>query len=442
MLQRSLLVLVGSLVVVVGCTPVVPGGDDGAVDDQPSMDDGSGGSDGGGSVSVGDFSQQAFLAAFDPFGEDLYGDSVTVFGDIAMVGSQFKNSLTGIADVFVRVGGEWRFLTRLDGSESRFPEQSFGASLAVSNRYGFVGAPKYAIPSSFAIQTGAVYVYENIGPSFELRQILTVNDADDFELVGSSLSFESDQSRLIAGATGRGGRQGAAYVFALVNDSWMQEARLEASDGIGSEEFGRSVAIDKLTAACGAPVQNFGTGAVYVYSRGIDWTQSQRIVAFDGTRTDMFGSTVALEGDTLVIAADGKKRPGDELLRAGAVYIYARVNGQWELEQKIVPNDADAGLFGSALGISNGVIAIGLGSKARVALYEKVDGTWIETGRVAPEVSTTFLDSFANALGFSGTTLIVGARSADVEGQRATGAAYVFESDNSGGVDIPDGVRF
>lgn len=442
---RNLVLTLFGLLVVGGCTPMVPDGDGGGMDNGDMMsgndggDNGSGGT--GGEGTFGEFERETVLTPFDPQFEDLYGDAVAIFGDNAIVGTEHKNTLVGIADVYLRFAGEWRFIMRLDVPESRSPEQGFGSSVAISNRYAFVGAYKYAIPGSFAIQTGAVHVFRSTGPGYELSQTLVVNDAVDFENIGRSMAYDDSQSRFVVGAPGRNSRAGAVYVYSFNGNDWIQEQRLEPSDGTQFSDFGISVAMSGVRLVCGASNQNFGTGAAYVFERDREWTEVQRIVAFDADETDAFGHAVAIEGDVLAVSANAKQRPGDELLRAGAVYIYQRVDGRWEFEQKLTPNDDDAGLYGQALALNDGKLAVGLGSKSRVAIFEKMDGVWTETSRVGPGTEMFVLDSFGNAIGFSENSLMVGARSADEGGQRAAGAAYIFSSD-SGGPDIPDGVRF
>ncbi len=436
--------LVG-MVLFSGCTPMTPtDGGNGNGGDEPMMpgdDDGSG--DGGGDIVIsGDFALQAILTPFDPDFEDFYGDKVSVFGDLAVVGTEFKNTLRGIADVYRRLGGEWIFLQRLEGGESRFPEQGVGSSVAINNAQVFVGAYKYAIPGSADIQTGAVYRYQTFGPDYNLEQTITPSDADDFEWFGSALVLDDNQSRLVVGAPRRSRDTGAAYVYTFNGNEYVLQQRLEPSDAMENSSFGESLASDGVTVVCGASGRDFGTGAVYVYElAGTQWNEVQMILAPDGDRSDNFGTSIGLEGDTLVIAADSKKRPQDDLLRAGAVYFYERVDGTWVLQQTVIPNDADAGLFGNSVAISDGRVAITLGGEQAVALYENVNGTWMETGRLSPDRTDFVLDSFGNALSYSGSTLMIGSRSSDAGGQRASGAAYIFDSDDGSGPDIPDGVR-
>lgn len=395
-----------------------------------------------GTGNQSDWPQQARLTSYDPGGDDLYGDAVTANDTIIAVGSELKNSLIGVVDVFTLFAGEWRFIQRLEPGESRHPEQSFGSAVAVSNHYIFVGAQKYAIPNSFHIQRGAVYVFQNLGIQIDLHQVLTIPDAVDFEHFGNALAYEPNQSRLIVGAFGRKNLQGAAYVFAFNGNDFIFEDKLAASDGVNFDWFGSAVAVSGLTAVIGADATANG-GAVYVFERNVNtWSQVQKIEAPDAEPIDHFGQSVAIDGNTMVAGAPGKKRPQDDLLRAGMVYIYEREGGAWIYKQTLVPEDQYAGLFGASVAIDNGVIAVGIEGKGRALLFEKNGDQWTMTAKIVPDPSGT-VDSFGNAMALAGDTLLVGARSADAGGHRASGAAYVFSPPGANdGPNLPPGTRF
>ncbi|MCB9851017.1 MAG: hypothetical protein H6817_09985 [Phycisphaerales bacterium] len=447
MKQFAFGLLVVALLFAGACTSTGnPNGDGGDMNSNGvGNDDGNNdvGDDSTGDDSVnGEWVFSTRLEAFDPAGDDLYGDSVATSGDTIIVGTGAKNALYGIADIFIRFGGDWRFLQRLAGGPARFPEQGFGSAVAVGNNTAFVGAYKFAIEGSFAIQTGAVYVYTIAGPQYTQSQLLTINDADDFEYIGSALAYEENQSRLVVGAPGRDTNQGAAYVFTLGGGGYTLEQRLQASDGINFEDFGSALATENQTIIVGAPNQNSGTGAVYVYEKFVDWDEVQKIQAPDGAQTDKFGAALALEGNTLVIAAPSKQRPGDELLQAGYVYIYKKSGGTWTLQQTLIPDDNIAGLWGLSLALEDGTLAITAGGKQQVYFLEEDNDTWSAVDLVEPQRDTFVLDSYGNAISLHEGTLVIGARSANAGGSRAAGAAYVYSRGEDSGVDLPGGVRF
>lgn len=389
-----------------------------------------------------DWPQVARLTAFDAAGDDLYGESTAAVSSLVAVGSSMKNSGAGIVDVYVNTGGDWNYFRRVEGGDSRFPEQAFGSSVALSNTRLFVGAPKYAIPGSLNIQRGALYVFANRGSDFEQIQLLTVSDSEDYDYLGSAMAYDADQGHLIVGAPGRNNREGAAYVYRDGGGTFTQTQKLTASDGTQFSDFGGSMAMTNVWAAIGAANKNSGTGAVYVFERmASDYVEIQKITAPDGVETDKFGSSVAMEGDLLAITAPAKQRPGDDLLMAGAVYVYRRSADQYMLEETIVPGDDLAGLFGYSVAVHDDRIAITAGGKGKVLIYEKSGDSWGATATIVPDESVVF-DSFGANMVFLDEFLLVGSPSADAENQRAAGAAYIFvEPGTNTGPNVPPGVR-
>src|SRR5437899_2567517 len=89
----------------------------------------------------------------------------------------------------------------------------------------------------------------------------------------------------------------------------MQQAMLTASDGADGDQFGNSVAIDGDTAVVGAPLADVGgkanQGKAYAYGRsGTTFMQQAMLTASDGAIGDTFGSSVAIDGDTVVVGSD------------------------------------------------------------------------------------------------------------------------------------------
>lgn len=422
----------------------VASGSDCPMDGSLPAGNGNDNSNGPNTDGTSDWPQEVRLTAFDPAVEDFYGCRVAAAQSTFLVATELKDSLAGVVDVFVNVAGEWRFDSRLERGDARMPEQSFGSSVAVSNSQAFVGAQKYAIPGSSHIQRGAVYVFTNRGSIFEQVQLLTIPDGQDFDHFGNAMAHDTDQGRLIVGAVGRNTHEGAAYVFRTNGGTFSQESRLTASDAVDNDNFGRSMAMSNVWAAVGAPGKQLGVGAVYVFERsGLDWAETQKIVAPDGETTDQFGFAVAMHDDLLIVSAPGRKRPGDDLLRAGAVYIYRRqVGGTFSLEDTLVPDDGHAGTFGISVAVRNGRVAVGIPPKGRVLIFEQNGNSWSPTATIAPTEGTNGLDSFGNAMDLAEDHLIVGAESSDVNGRVRAGAAYIFTTpDAPEPPELPPGVR-
>ena len=116
---------------------------------------------------------------------------------------------------------------------------------------------------------------------------------------------------------------------------WTQvEPKLTANDGAEGDLFGGSVAIDGDTVVIGAygdDDKGDGSGAAYVFRRNTPgdlasgWTQVEKPTANDGTNGPHFGNSVSIDGDTMVIGAslDTNLNPykGTE---SGSAYVFTR----------------------------------------------------------------------------------------------------------------------
>jgi hypothetical protein len=118
---------------------------------------------------------------------------------------------------------------------------------------------------------------------------------------------------------------GAALAMLLVTASPAAalEQKLTAADGAALDTLGTSVSIDGQTIVVGAPGDEAGRGSVYVFQRsGDSWTNTAKLSASDGAPGDRLGSSVAINGNTIVAGA-----PGDTIVanRAqGSLYTFAR----------------------------------------------------------------------------------------------------------------------
>lgn len=103
-------------------------------------------------------------------------------------------------------------------------------------------------------------------------------------------------------------------------------AKLTASDGAQGDRFGRSVAISDDLIGVGAYANDAAAadaGATYVFARPtngwLDATESTKLSPSDAAASDQFGSAVAIDGETMVVGADGKDDAGSG---AGAAYVF------------------------------------------------------------------------------------------------------------------------
>lgn len=170
------------------------------------------------------------------------------------------------------------------------------------------------------------------------KQKLLADDKQPAANFGSAVALSVDGHTVLIGAhdqsdSGTSTRaNGAAYVYAWSGTSFIQQAKLLASDPMQDANFGSSVALstDGNTAIVGAANHTEGglksSGTAYVYARsGTTWTEQKKLLASDKASMEWFGFRVALtpDGHTAFITALEDSDPTGMATRAnGAVYIF------------------------------------------------------------------------------------------------------------------------
>jgi hypothetical protein len=381
----------------------------------------------------GIWSQQAKLTADDGAEYDHFGYSVSVSGDIALVGTLEIYASSGSAYVFERVGSAWSQqakLTANDGAEN----DNFGTSVSVSGDTALVGA--YGDDDQGS-GSGSAYVFERVGSAWSQQTKLTAGDGAEYDRFGYSVSMSGNTA--LVGAYGDddyGSESGSAYVFERVGGSWSQQAKLTASDGAEYDRFGYSVSVSGDTVLVGA-VRNYSYGgyddgnSAYVFERvGSSWSQQAKLTASDGAEYDDFGTSVSVSGDTALMGAYGDDDYGSE---SGSAYVFERVGGIWSQQAKLTADDgAEYDHFGYSVSVSGDTALVGArhdddqGSGSGSAyVFERVGGIWSQQAKLTADDGAAS-DRFGYSVSVSGDTALMGAYGDDDYGSES-GSAYVFE---------------
>lgn len=330
-----------------------------------------------------------------------------------------------------------------------------GSSVAVAGDTALVGAALATVDG--AISAGAVYVFVESDGVWTQRQKLTASVPLSGAMFGTALAVHGDQ--LIVGASGSvygGGRPaaeadlpdastGGAYVFTRTDAGvWVQTAQLGAEAGAPGDKFGQAVAIYDDTAVVGAfettlhgdrPKQ----GAAYVFTRSdAGWQPVRQLAAADGKAGDQFGWSVALHGDRLLIGAKNATgaRPA---VNQGLVYVYGRNGGDWTQVQRLAAYDGSFGdQFGTSLAFDGSTALIGAmnggdhsgSANGAVYVYERFAGGLAFTQKLLAQ-NGDLMDAFGISTAVSGSTALVGAYYAPVDGVVQQGAAFVFRKRDS-----------
>jgi hypothetical protein len=136
-------------------------------------------------------------------------------------------------------------------------------------------------------------------------------------------SVAIDGNTALVGAYGdddKGDASGSAYIFRFNGSTWVEEAKLLASDGAAYDYFGYSVAIDGNTALVGAIYGGSDSGSAYIFRfNGSSWVEEAKLLAPDGAAYDYFGRSVAIDGNTALVGAYGDDDKGND---SGSAYVF------------------------------------------------------------------------------------------------------------------------
>jgi trimeric autotransporter adhesin len=486
-----------------------------------------------------------YFKAANVNGGDVFGSAVALSADgtTLAIGAKGEDSAAtgidgdptdnsapaaGAVYVFVRSGSgsAWVQQAYIKASNTERSDL-FGAQLALSADGSTLAVAAHAENSNAAgldgnqldnsaPDAGAVYVYARLNSAWTQQAYIKASNTDANDAFGFAVSLSSDGRTLAIGApledsvaTGVNGNQannsardsGAVYVWSRSGGAWSQQAYIKASNTGTIDFFGTAIDLsnDGSTLAVGASDEDsratgvngvqsdnsvFNSGAVYVYVRvGSVWTQQAYIKASNTSRTDYFGTAVALSGDGAALAVGAEyedsgavgvngNQSDESAQDAGAVYLYARAGTSWTQQTYIKASNTGAGdRFGHAIALSNDGATLAVGATAKFGggafgessaavgingdetsdaivgsgaayVFAKNNGLWtqrayVKASNTMPTAGFTAAFGSSLALAGNGGTLAVGApgedgNSSGINGPQVTpplldaGAVYVY----------------
>jgi hypothetical protein len=284
---------------------------------------------------------------------------------------------------------------------------NFGWSVALSGDTMIVGAPGEDSNTTgvngnqtknSAGDSGAAYVFVRDGTNWVQQAYLKASNTGVGDNFGWSVAISADT--IVVGAyledsnaTGVNGNQtndsatdsGSAYVFVRDGTNWSQQAYLKASNTGANDWFGWRVAVSGNTVVVGAKFESSNAtgangnqgnnsasiaGAAYVFVRsGTNWIQQAYLKASNTGARDIFGSSVAISGDTVVIGAAleasnatgvNGNQTNNSSPDSGAAYVFVRSGTNWVQQAYLKASNTGAGdHFGASVAISGDTVVVG-----------------------------------------------------------------------------------
>lgn len=219
--------------------------------------------------SEGNWSQQAYLKAFNPAWYQNFGGAVAISGGTIVVGATGENSSTtgvnstpnnsasssGAAYVFVRSGEIWAHNAYLKASNTD-PGDAFGVSVAISGESIVVGATfedsnsigVNSSPNEEASNAGAAYLFQRNGHKWSQQAYLKPSNPGSGDSFGAAVAVSG--TVIVVGAVGEdsastginsepdeaASNAGAAYIFTDPDISSPTLADFTAAAGLSGDD--------------------------------------------------------------------------------------------------------------------------------------------------------------------------------------------------------------
>ena len=287
------------------------------------------------------------LAPSDPTAEALFGSSVALGGNLALVGAFQDNdagNLSGSAYLFNATTGQELF--KLAASDAAAGDH-FGASAALSGNLALVGADWANSAYLFDTTTGQqlAKLTSGAGGAFGISVALYGNLA----LVGA----RNDDGQVSS--------SGSAYLFDVSTPlAPVLLHKLTASDGAISDAFGTSVSLSGNLALVGSFADDDDgsiSGSAYLF----DATTGNQLAKFspdDAAADQWFGYSVSLSGNQAIVGAHSDDEMGSS---SGAAYLFDVSDplSPVQVEKLVATDPAPYTLFGIAVGLSGNTAVVG-----------------------------------------------------------------------------------
>ncbi len=384
--------------------------------------------------------KQTKLHGDDSAAKDFFGYNVALSKDTAVVGAykvddKVRGDNVGAAYVYIRSGNSWLQQTKLTASDGA-ADDTFGGKVAIAGDTIIVGV----IRDDDVINgkdSGSAYVFTRTGSSWSQQAKLIASDAATGDSLGWSIALSDDIA--VIGAPyddDKGNNSGSVYVFKRTGGTWTQQGKLTASDGTEGDLFGISIAMSGNTIIVGADLneeKGHKAGAAYVFTRrGNSWTEQAKLTASDGAPGDIFGVRVALDGDTALISA---RRDDDKIMgvNAGSAYIFTRSGTTWSQQVKLTaPDGAADDRFGRSVALQGDTALIGAmfqddkGKNSGSAyVFTRTGKAWNLKNQLTADDGAAG-DVFGWNVALFGKTALISANRDDDKGKDA-GAAYIID---------------
>lgn len=403
------------------------------------------------------------LIGHDTQVQDRFGTSVAIDGNTIAIGAPFANEAgthAGAVYIFDGTHGwdnpeEYKF-TPQDSDVTK--QRMYGASISLRNNQLAVGfaneLDNYLYTSS---GTGSVYLYDGSAgwdPNNETIITAATIPKVSYGGFGTNVTLDDDGNLLLTELYEAISISNYNIVHSFVRpyfderietDTLIPPAPLTNEDHIGNaiEVSGDYMVVGAIHSDIAAT----DGGAAYVYIRNRQgtpdnesddtWDYHSTLTAFDAEAGDQFGTSIAIDGDTIVIGSLLDDDQGDD---SGSAYVYRLVDNVWSLEEKLTATDGREGdQFGISVSIEDSTIVVGAryhnyfisafdDHTGAAYVFDRSGTDWTQTQKLTAS-NHSDQDAFGHDVLIKNDAIyITGLRAAVDDSPSGTGAIYIFHN--------------
>jgi len=295
------------------------------------------------------FSHQAKLLAPDGVAGDRFGFKVAIYGNTIAVSSPEDDMESGSVHIFVRNNGlrSWKYEAKLLASDGTRGDY-FGQSVAIYGDTVVVGSDQDDNRNGEG--SGSVHIFVRSGQTWSREAKLILQDGEPKIRFGHSVAIYGDT--LVVGAH----KDRSAHVYVRNGKTWSYQDELLPPEVASVALFGTSVAIFQDTVVVGAPFdsnQN-SAGSAHVYLRdGRSWLHQTKLLGPSGGKgssSSSFGNCVAVHKARILVSDEGNG--------GGSLHVFNGRKGSWIYQDKF-QTPGGGTKFSSSLSIDQGAIVAG-----------------------------------------------------------------------------------
>jgi hypothetical protein len=255
------------------------------------------------------------------------GFSVAISGDgnTAVIGDPDDDDWNGAIYIFRKQNNIWKEIANFWLED--IAKLGYSVDISDDGKKIIAGAPFTSNYLNRREQGGAIIYVEKNGAWNLLGNFLTTSDINSGALEGAGVAISGDGKFAALGAPGRD----YAQFYKIYDDYWQLDGSQKT--GYNMDEFGTSISIssDGMTAVIGEPGWRGGRGAVHVYSRlaGV-WELKQKLEGeLTGGRYLGWDVSISADGKTIVAGASGYFEGSRSSFIVGSAFTWKLNGNSW-----------------------------------------------------------------------------------------------------------------